>query len=52
MLPEMDGFTVVDTLKHDRALRDIPVVVISAKALNPDERDQLMDNRIRMRRTE
>lgn len=41
MLPEMDGFTVLNTLKHDRALRDIPVVVISAKALNPGERDQL-----------
>jgi threonine synthase len=41
MLPEMDGFTVLNTLKHDRALKDIPVVVISAKALNPGERDQL-----------
>ncbi|MBL8154029.1 MAG: pyridoxal-phosphate dependent enzyme [Anaerolineae bacterium] len=41
MLPEMDGFTVLDALKHDRALRDIPVVVISAKALNPEERGQL-----------
>ena len=30
MMPEMDGFAVLDRLKGDRATRDIPVIVISA----------------------
>jgi adenylate cyclase len=30
MMPEMDGFQVLEHLKANRALRDIPVIVISA----------------------
>lgn len=30
MMPEMDGFQVLETLKSDQALRHIPVVMISA----------------------
>ena len=30
MMPVMDGFAVLDALKHDLATRDIPVVIISA----------------------
>lgn len=38
MLPDMDGFDILMTMKNDAKLRDIPVVVISAKQLSPDER--------------
>jgi CheY-like chemotaxis protein len=37
MLPEMDGFAVLDTLEHDHRLRDIPVVILSAKELTEAE---------------
>jgi signal transduction histidine kinase len=30
MMPEMDGYQVLEQLKNDSALRDIPVIVISA----------------------
>src|SRR5690606_37803773 len=30
MMPIMDGFTVLDTVKADAELRDIPIIVISA----------------------
>jgi threonine synthase len=38
MLPEMDGFTVLEALQHDPKLRDIPVVVLSAKELTAQEK--------------
>jgi len=31
VMPEMDGYQVLDCMKHDPALRDIPVIVISAQ---------------------
>ncbi|MEJ2556115.1 MAG: response regulator, partial [Anaerolineae bacterium] len=30
LMPEMDGFEVLDRLKGDKDMRDIPVIVISA----------------------
>jgi two-component system cell cycle response regulator len=30
MMPEMDGYQVLDQMKEDRDLRDVPVIVISA----------------------
>jgi threonine synthase len=41
MLPDMDGFEVLESLRHDARLRDIPVVVFSAKDLTSDERARL-----------
>lgn len=41
ILPDMDGFEVLESLQHDPKLRDIPVVVLSAKELNKDERARL-----------
>jgi threonine synthase len=41
MMPEMDGFAVLDALRADDATRDIPVIVVTAKALTPEERDKL-----------
>jgi threonine synthase len=41
MMPEMDGFTVLDALRADPATHDIPVIVVTAKELTPDERARL-----------
>ncbi len=41
MMPVMDGFSVLEVLEADPRTRDIPVVVISAKNLEPYERRQL-----------
>jgi threonine synthase len=41
MMPDMDGFAVIDDLKADPKLKDIPVIVITAKELNPKDRERL-----------
>lgn len=41
MLPEMDGFQVLEALQNDIHLRDIPVIVLSAKELTEDEHEFL-----------
>jgi len=41
MMPEMDGFAVLDVLRADQATRDIPVIVITAKELTTAEREKL-----------
>jgi threonine synthase len=41
MMPEIDGFTVLDTMKADDNLRDIPVIVITAKDLTNQEYQRL-----------
>lgn len=41
MLPEMDGFAFVEALRQHEPWRDIPVVVITAKDLTPNERYRL-----------
>jgi threonine synthase len=41
MLPEMDGFAVLQTLEDDPKLRDIPVIVFSAKELTEEEQRTL-----------
>ncbi|MBN2389292.1 MAG: pyridoxal-phosphate dependent enzyme, partial [Anaerolineae bacterium] len=41
MMPDMDGFAVIDQLKADPKLKDIPVIVITAKELNPKDRARL-----------
>jgi threonine synthase len=43
MLPDMDGFSVLETLHGDHKLRDIPVVIFSAKDLTPEERQRLQE---------
>src|SRR5574341_146876 len=41
MLPGMDGFGVVEELQLDPRTRDIPIVVVSAKDISPEERKRL-----------
>ncbi len=41
MMPEMDGFAVLDALKADPETSRIPVVVATAKELTPDEKSKL-----------
>lgn len=44
MMPVMDGFAVVEAMKNDAVLRDIPIVVVSAKDLAKNELDYLKAN--------
>ena len=37
MMPDMDGWEVYQQIKADAALRDIPVIVVTAKAQNIDK---------------
>lgn len=41
MMPEVDGFAVLEHLKANKETRDIPVVVVTAKELTAEERERL-----------
>jgi threonine synthase len=41
MMPGVDGFGVLDSMKADQALRDIPVIVITAKDLTHEDYKRL-----------
>ncbi len=41
MMPEIDGFAVLEALKRTEALREIPVIVVTAKELTAHERQRL-----------
>jgi threonine synthase len=41
MMPEVDGFAVLDTLKADPQTSPIPVIVVTAKELTPQEEVRL-----------
>ncbi|MFN8598576.1 MAG: pyridoxal-phosphate dependent enzyme [Anaerolineae bacterium] len=41
MMPEMDGFAVLDVLRTDRELSQIPVIVVTAKELTAIEKQRL-----------
>jgi PAS domain S-box-containing protein len=41
MMPEMDGFAFLDALRQQDAWRSIPVVVVTAKDLTPEDRQRL-----------
>jgi threonine synthase len=40
-LPDMDGFSILDALKRDPRTQAIPVMIVSAKSLTPDEDEYL-----------
>jgi signal transduction histidine kinase/CheY-like chemotaxis protein len=41
MMPEMDGFQFLDEVRQQDAWRSIPVIVITAKELTPEDRQRL-----------
>jgi threonine synthase len=41
MMPEVDGFGVLDALKSNPKTAEIPVVVVTAKELTPAEKQRL-----------
>ena len=41
MMPEMDGFEFLDEIRQRVALRDIPVLVVTAKDLTREDRERL-----------
>ncbi len=41
MMPEMDGFTVLDELRKSPQTAEIPVIVVTAKELTTDEKDRM-----------
>jgi PAS domain S-box-containing protein len=41
VMPEMDGFEVLKHMKHEAALRDIPVIILTAKNLTEEEAELL-----------
>jgi CheY-like chemotaxis protein/signal transduction histidine kinase/HAMP domain-containing protein len=43
MMPDIDGFTVLNILREDPATHDIPVIVVTAKDLTPEEQSRLTD---------
>ena len=42
-MPEMDGFTILEKLRQDKKLRNIPVIVITGADLTIDQQKQLND---------
>lgn len=40
-MPEMDGFSLLEELKRDPATAHIPVIVVSAKDLSPEDHNRL-----------
>ena len=43
MMPEMDGFAFLHRLRQNPAWRDIPVIVLTAKELSPQDHHVLRD---------
>ena len=41
VMPEVDGFTLVDQLKDDPTTSGIPIVVLTSKSLTPDDEEAL-----------
>jgi GAF domain-containing protein/CheY-like chemotaxis protein/tetratricopeptide (TPR) repeat protein len=44
MMPKLDGFGVIQRLRADSDLRNIPIIVISAKELTPEESQTLKES--------
>jgi len=42
-MPEMDGFTILEKLRQDALLRNIPVLVVSGGGLTNEQQQQLND---------
>jgi signal transduction histidine kinase/DNA-binding response OmpR family regulator len=44
IMPEMDGFAVIEQLRKERLLADVPVVVYTSKAITQLERSRLLEH--------
>jgi CheY-like chemotaxis protein/two-component sensor histidine kinase len=44
MMPEIDGFAVLETVKSNPATHDIPVIVVTAKEITAEDRERLNGN--------
>jgi CheY-like chemotaxis protein/signal transduction histidine kinase/HAMP domain-containing protein len=44
MMPDMDGFTVLDRLREEQATRELPVIIVTAKDLTAEERSRLRNS--------
>ncbi len=42
-MPDMDGFTILEKMRENPRLRDVPVVVVSGGDLSPEQRQQLTE---------
>ena len=41
MMPDIDGFSVMDALQSHPETKDIPIIVVTAKELTPEEKNRL-----------
>lgn len=46
MMPGIDGFQVLESLRADPKTRDLPILVLSAKELTSEERERLAHNNV------
>jgi CheY-like chemotaxis protein/CHASE3 domain sensor protein len=44
MMPELDGFTVLEKIRKNPETRDLPVIVVTAKDLTEEDRNKLSGN--------
>jgi CheY-like chemotaxis protein len=40
-MPEMNGFAMVEALKENEKMRKIPIIIVSAQELTPEEHKRL-----------
>jgi threonine synthase len=43
-MPEIDGFSVLETLKSNPATRDIPAIIVTAREVTAEDRERLNGN--------
>src|SRR4030095_8170792 len=41
-MPKMDGFELIDAIRHDEALKGVPIIAITA-SIGPERRDQVIE---------
>jgi CheY-like chemotaxis protein len=40
-MPEMDGFTILEKVRNDETLRNLPIIVITGADLTSEQQEQL-----------
>src|SRR5262249_22261639 len=41
LMPDVDGFTVVERLRHDPVTEAIPIVILTSRSMAPEDKDRL-----------